>query len=150
MADTFTNLLFHLVFSTKHRAPFLREPLRERLYEYLGGTLRQEGSVLLEIGGMPDHVHLLTRLKADRSVAEAVRTLKSSSSKWVHHTFPQYDEFAWQTGYGAFSVSESQVGVVRRYIRSQPEHHAKVSFQEELVTMLRKNRIEFEERFLNG
>jgi putative transposase len=118
MSDTFTNLLVHIVFSTKHRTPLIQEPLRERLYEYLGGILRQKGGILLEIGGMPDHLHLLARIKADCSVAEIVGTIKSSSSKWVHPTFPQLEEFKWQVGYAAFSVSESQVSAVRRYIRN--------------------------------
>jgi putative transposase len=148
MADTFTNLLVHAVFSTKHRAPFLQEPLRERLYEYVGGILRTEGDILLEIGGMPDHVHLLVRLKADRSVSTMVRAIKSSSSKWVHQTFPDRQSFAWQKGYGAFSVSESQAAKVRRYIRGQAEHHARLSFKDELIGLLRKHRIAFEERYL--
>ena len=148
MADTFTNLLVHIIFSTKHRAPLIQEPLRERLYEYIGGILREEGCTLLEIGGMPDHVHLLARIKADRSIAEIARAVKGSSSKWVHQTFSQSESFAWQVGYGAFSVSESQAPAVRHYIQSQAEHHARLSFKDELIALLQKNRIEFEERFL--
>jgi len=148
MANTFTNLLFHIVFSTKHRAPFVHESLRERLYGYMGGILREEGGILLEIGGMPDHAHLLARLKADCSVAEAVRTVKSSSSKWVHQTFPERVDFAWQTGYAAFSVSESQVATVRRYIKNQEQHHTRLSFKDELIALLQKHGIEFDERYL--
>jgi putative transposase len=148
MSDTFTNLLVHIVFSTKHRAPLIQEPLQERLYEYLGGILRQKGGILLEIGGMPDHVHLLARIKADCSVAEIVGTIKSCSSKWVNPTFPQFEDFKWQVGYAAFSVSESQVSAVRRYIRNQAEHHAHLSFKDELIALLRKHGIEFEERYL--
>ena len=148
MADTFTNLLIHFVFSTKHRIPFLHEPLRERIYEYIGGIVRQEKGILLEIGGMPDHVHILARIKPDRSVADMTRTIKGGSSKWVHQTFPENESFAWQTGYGAFSVSESQVGTIRRYIRNQEEHHARLSYKDELIKMLRKHRIEFDERYL--
>jgi putative transposase len=148
MSDTFTNLLVHVVFSTKHRASLLQEPLRERLYEYIGGILRSEGGTLLEIGGMPDHVHLLVRIKADHSVSTMAKEIKANSSKWVHRTFPEHKAFAWQTGYGAFSVSESQVAAVRRYIRSQAEHHARLSFKDELIALLRRHRIEFEERYL--
>jgi REP element-mobilizing transposase RayT len=148
MADTFTNLLVHVIFSTKHRAALLEEPLRGRLYEYVGGTLRKEGDILLEIGGMPDHVHLLVRLKADHSVSTMARTIKASSSKWVHQTFPDRQNFAWQTGYGAFSVSESQAATVRRYIQGQAEHHARLSFKDELIALLRRHRITFEERYL--
>jgi putative transposase len=148
VANTFTNLLAHVVFSTKHRAPLLQVPLRERLYEYVGGILRKEGDILLEIGGMPDHVHLLVRLKADRSVSVMTRAIKASSSKWVHQTFPDCQSFAWQTGYGAFSVSESRAATVRRYIQGQAEHHARLSFKDELITLLHKHRIAFEERYL--
>ncbi len=148
MANTFTNLLFHIVFSTKHREPLIHPLLRDRLYGYIGGILREEGGILLEIGGMPDHVHLLTRLKADRSVAETVRTVKSGSSKWAHQTFPENAQFAWQVGYGAFSVSESQVATVRHYISTQEEHHTRLSFKDELIALLRKHGIEFDERYL--
>ncbi|HYU35149.1 MAG TPA: transposase, partial [Thermoanaerobaculia bacterium] len=102
----------------------------------------------LEIGGMPDHVHVLARIRPDRSVAEMTRTMKSASSKWVHQTFPASASFAWQAGYAAFSVSESQAGAVRRYIRNQAAHHARLSFKEELISLLRKNRVEFDERYL--
>ena len=148
MADTFTNLLVHVIFSTKHRAPLIAPDLRERLFEYIGGIIRKEKGILLEIGGMPDHVHLLARFKADRSVATMTRSIKSSSTKWVHDAFPERNEFAWQVGYGAFSVSESQVPVVRRYIRSQEAHHARLSFKDELIGLLRRHRIEFDERYL--
>jgi len=148
MADTFTNLLIHFVFSTKHRAPFLQEPLCARVYEYIGGIVRDEKGILLEIGGMPDHVHILARIKADRSVAEMMRTVKASSSKWIRQTVEHEAGFAWQTGYAAFSVSESQVGIVRQYIRNQAVHHARVPFKEELIALLQKNRIEFDEQYL--
>jgi len=148
MADTFTNLLIHFVFSTKNRIPFLQEPLQERTHEYIGGIVREERGIPLEIGGMPDHVHVLARIRPDRSVAEMTRTMKSASSKWVHQTFPASASFAWQAGYAAFSVSESQAGAVRRYIRNQAAHHARLSFKEELISLLRKNRVEFDERYL--
>ncbi len=149
MADTFTNLLIHFVFSTKHRAPYLQESLYPRVYEYIGGIVREEKGILLEIGGMPDHVHILARIKPDRSVAETMRAVKASSSKWIRQTFEHEGGFAWQTGYAAFSVSESQVGVVSRYIRNQAAHHARVPFKEELIALLQKNRLEFDERYLD-
>ncbi len=148
MANTFTNLLVHIVFSTKHRIPFLQEELCERVYDYLGGIIREKKGISLEIGGMPDHVHILARLKSDCSVAELLRPLKSSSSKWFHDTFPQSAEFAWQVGYAAFSVSESQVSAVRRYIRNQAQHHARLSFKDELIALLKKHQIEYDERYL--
>jgi REP element-mobilizing transposase RayT len=148
MADAFTNLVYHLVFSTKHREPSIIESLRDRLYAYMGGIVRQQRGKLFEIGGMPDHVHLLVRLRADASVSETLRTIKANSSRWMNETLPQPKGFRWQAGYGAFSVSESQIPGVRRYIRGQAEHHAKTSFKEELMALLKKNRIEYDERYL--
>jgi len=120
MANTYTNLLYHIVFSTKDRVPMIRQDLQERLYEYMGGIIRGEGGVLLEIGGVADHVHLLTKLKADTAVAVLLR----------------------------LSVSESQAAKVRQYIRTQESHHAKVSFKDELIALLKKHRIEYDERYL--
>jgi REP element-mobilizing transposase RayT len=148
MADTFTNLLIHIVFSTKYRVPFLHDSTRERTYEYIGGIVREKGGILLEIGGMPDHSHLLVRIKASCSVADLVGPVKSSSTKWIHDTFSTLDQFAWQVGYSAFSVSESRVAAVRRYIQNQAEHHRRVPFEEELITLLKKHGVEYDERHL--
>jgi len=90
VADTFTNLLVHIIFSTKNREPLIQEPLRERLYEYIGGIIRKDGGTQLEIGGMPDHVHVLARIKADVAVSEALRSIKAGSSKWVHDAFREH------------------------------------------------------------
>ena len=150
MASTFTNLLFHIVFSTKDRTPSIHDGLRERLYEYMGGIIRGERGTLLEIGGVPDHVHLLAKLKSDISVTEMVRLVKSNSSKWVNESIDPTGRFEWQTGYGAFSVSESQARKVRTYIQTQESHHAKVSFRDELITLLKKHGIEYDERYLLG
>ena len=150
MASTFTNLLYHAVFSTKDRTPAIHEGLRERLYEYMGGIIRGERGVLLEIGGVPDHVHLLMKLKSDMAIAEIVRLIKSNSSKWLNDSNSPTGRFEWQTGYGAFSVSESQVRKVRKYIQTQEGHHAKISFRDELITLLEKHGIEYDERYLLG
>jgi putative transposase len=150
MADTFTNLLYHLVFSTKDRRPLITDDFRERLYEYIGGITRSEGGCLLEIGGVPDHVHILARFKSDLSVAEMVKRIKAKSSKWLNEQPGRSDRFQWQAGYGAFSVSESRAPAVRTYIQRQPEHHARVSLRDELASLLEKNGIEFDERYLLG
>lgn len=150
MANTFTNLLYHIVFSTKDRTPLIHGEMRERLYEYMGGIIRGERGVLLEIGGVPDHVHLLTKLKSDMAVAEMVRLVKSNSSKWWNELDDTKAHFEWQTGYGAFTVSESQVRKVRSYIQTQESHHAKVSFRDELITLLKKHGIEYDEQYLLG
>jgi len=148
MANTYTNLLYHVVFSTKNRVACLTGDVRDPLYHYIGGVIRGEGGTLLEIGGVADHVHLLTRFKAAASVATMVRRIKTSSSKWMSDRSAGGPRFAWQTGYGAFSVSESQVGHVRRYIQKQEEHHRQRTFQEELRDILSKHNIEFDERYL--
>jgi putative transposase len=150
MATTFANLLYHVVFSTKNRLPSIRTEIREPLYEYMGGILRGEGGVLLEIGGMPDHVHLLTKLKTDVAVSVMVQKVKAKSSKWLNGRQGSAERFEWQTGYGIFSVSASLAEKVRRYIRQQEEHHRRVSFRDELVTLLERNGIAYDERYLLG
>jgi REP element-mobilizing transposase RayT len=148
MPQSFTCLHYHLVFSTKHRLAQITVDLAGRLYAYLGGILRSEGGCLLAAGGMPDHVHLLVRLSKQTSIAEALRLLKANSSKWIHETFPDRRDFAWQTGYGAFAVSFSSLASVQRYIAYQAQHHRTVTFQQELVEFLRRHRLEFDERYL--
>jgi REP element-mobilizing transposase RayT len=136
VAGTYTNILLHLAFSTKHREPLITPDLAPRLHGYLGGAVRGEGGLAIEIGGMPDHVHLLVKWRPDEAVSTLLRNMKGGSSRWVHETFPEHRAFAWQEGYGAFSVSESQAEVVRAYIRNQTEHHRKRSFKEEFVALL--------------
>jgi putative transposase len=146
--STFANLLYHVVFSTKGRLPLITEEVKEPLYEYMGGIIRGEGGILLEIGGMPDHVHLLAKFKTDIAVATMVKKVKGKSSKWRNDERGQTERFQWQEGYGAFSVSESLVKKVRNYICTQEEHHRRVSFKEELIALLKKHRIPYDERYL--
>ena len=150
MAGTYTNLLFHLVFSTKERTPLITEAVEGELDGYIGGIIRGEGGALLEIGGMPDHVHILARFKADASVSAMVRKIKSMSSKWMNERPDARERFEWQGGYGAFSVSESRVPAVRRYLRSQKEHHKKISFRDELIALFKAHGIQYDERYLLG
>ena len=150
MATTFSNLVYHIVFSTKNRLPLIGRAERDPLYQYIGGIVRTERGALLEIGGMPDHVHLLVRFKPDFPVPAAVRTIKANSSRWWNARHGHNGRFEWQTGYGVFSVSESQVPRVQRYIQTQEEHHARVSFRDELVELLNRHGIAFDERYLLG
>ena len=113
MASTLTNLLYHIVFSTKHREPIITKPIRADLYAYIGGIVSGEGGVLLDIGGMPDHVHLVTRFKSEPSVATMLKKIKSKSSQWLNDKPNRPGRFQWQTGYGAFTVSVSQLDFVR-------------------------------------
>ena len=148
MATTFSNLLYHVVFSTKYRQPSIHSEIREPLYEYVGGILRAEGAILLEIGGMPDHVHLLLKSKTDVAVSLVVQKVKAKSSKWLNERQGSSERFQWQTGYGIFSVSASLAERVRTYIRTQEEHHQKVSFRDELARLLERNGIPYDERYL--
>ncbi|MBU0638517.1 MAG: IS200/IS605 family transposase [Planctomycetes bacterium] len=144
MGHTYSNLLVHVIFSTKNRTPSITPPIRTRLYEYLGGVARKEFGRALTIGGTPDHLHALVSLNADVSIAEALRKWKSLSSGWVHKSFSDAQAFAWQAGYGAFSVSQSNVAAVRAYIARQEEHHRRVTFDEELRTFLERHGVPYD------
>ena len=148
MAHTFTNLLTHIIFSTKNRAPYINAALKSELFAYMGGIARELNGMALTINGMPDHVHLLVRLPPSISLSDFMRILKTNSSRWVHRKWPRWSEFAWQTGYGAFSVSRSAIEVVQRYIQDQEQHHKKLSFQEEIVAFLKRQGVEYDERFI--
>jgi REP element-mobilizing transposase RayT len=139
---------FHCVFSTKERRPFITPELRDRLWPFLGGIARQNKMKAIEIGGVADHVHLLLSLPSTMPVSKAMQLVKGGSSKWIHETFPEQRGFAWQDEYGAFSVSVSQLDKTIEYIKSQPEHHRKITFQEEFLALLKKHRIEYDERYL--
>ncbi len=141
MPATFSNLLYHVVFSTKNRASIIHDHLQPELFRYIGGIVRSKGGILLEVGGMPDHIHLVLMINPHVSVSEMVCGLKSNSSKWIHET-TLHKMFAWQSGYGAFTVSRSQIPAVRKYVRNQPEHHRVRSFQEEFLELLKKQGID--------
>ncbi len=143
---SYTNLLYHIVYATKGRAPLITRTLRPRLHEYLGGTVRGLGGIALEINGTNDHVHVLARVRPTISVSEFLSKLKSGSSGWAKRQ--TNGRFGWQARFGAFTVSESQVERVRRYIRNQEAHHRRQSFEEELKALLRAHRINFDERHL--
>jgi REP element-mobilizing transposase RayT len=148
MSHSFTNLLFHLVWSTRERIPWLTAEVRPQLFAYLGGVVRDAGGIALLVNGVEDHVHLLVKLRQDRALADVVRAVKANSSGWVHRTFATHPCFAWQTGYGAFSVSFSQVEHVREYIANQEEHHRGRSYQDEFRAFLRVHHIDFTEEDL--
>jgi REP element-mobilizing transposase RayT len=148
MSSTLTNLLYHIVFSTKNREPIITTPIRAELYKYIGGIVRGEGGTLLEIGGMPDHVHLVVRFKAEPSVATMVKIIKSKSSKWLNEQPKRPGRFEWQRGYAAFTVSVSQLAGVRTYVKNQEQHHRHKTFQDELRLLLEKHGVEYDERYL--
>lgn len=148
MAHTFTNLLTHIIFSTKDRMPLLDTEIRPRLFAYMGGIIRELGGVALNINGPMDHVHMLASLPAKFAPSEFIGKVKANSTGWVHKEFSNQRAFSWQVGYAAFSVSHSQKQTIHDYIAKQEEHHRKMSFQEELVAFLKKHEIEYDERYL--
>ena len=146
MSRTFTNLLTHLVFSTKDREPLIRADMRGELHAYLGGLTRELRGKAFGINGTRDHVHMLVNLPPNVCVSDAMRFIKSNSSAWARDKWKRL--FAWQLGYGAFSVSKSNVPQVLRYIANQESHHRKVEFRDEFMELLRKHGIDYEERYL--
>ena len=147
MPSTYLSLHYHLIFSTKERRLLIADPWRDRLHAYLGGTVHTLGGVPQAIGGTADHVHMLVGLRATRCLAEVLREIKRPSSQWVHETLG-VAEFAWQEGYGAFTVSASGLAAVKRYILRQEEHHRKKTFQEEYVELLQRSGVEYDVQYL--
>jgi putative transposase len=149
MGHTYSSLLYHIVFSTKNRAPVIAPELSTRLFAYMGGIARQFG-VPLAVNGTTDHVHLLVSLRPVTSVSEILRVVKTNSCRWVHEEYPDQRRFAWESGYGAFSVSGSNLAKVSDYIESQQERHRKISFQQEFASLLRKHGLAvYEDRTVN-
>ena len=149
MPQSLSVVHIHLVFSTKNRVPFLRDAvLLSEMQAYLGGVSAKLDCPPTLVGGTEDHVHLLCRLGRTVSQADWVKEIKRVSSTWIKEREAQMADFAWQAGYGAFSVSASNMGRVRAYIAGQEEHHRKVSFQDEYRAFLRKHGIEWDERYV--
>jgi putative transposase len=145
---SYVSAYFHCVFSTKERRPLIKPELRDRLWPFLGGIARQQKMKAIEIGGVEDHVHIVLSLPATLAISKAMQLIKGGSSKWVHETFPDQWLFAWQEEYGAFSVSVSQLDKTIAYVRNQPEHHRKMTFQEEFLMLLKKHGVEYDARYL--
>ncbi|MEN6627115.1 MAG: IS200/IS605 family transposase [Candidatus Sumerlaeia bacterium] len=145
MAGTYTCLQYHLVFSTKDRLPLITPEIQNNLYAYLGGIVRGKKGVAYQIGGISDHIHMLVRLHQDTKIQDFLRDVKSESSGWIHRTHRTMRGFAWQDGYGAFTVSMSQSNRVKTYIANQLQHHQKRGFKDEFRGFLRAHQIEFDE-----
>ncbi len=147
MASTFTSLAYHVVFSTKFRKRTLTNAIRGETYNYIAGIIANQQGQLLDIGGVDDHIHLLTSCPPRIALADFVRDIKANASKWLREDQRQND-FGWQTGYAAFTVSCSQIDAVREYIRNQVEHHRKQSFEDEFRAILNRHGIAFDEKYL--
>ena len=152
MGHSYTSSLYHCIFSTKDRHPLLTPDLRNRLFPFMGGIARTNGMRMLEIGGIENHVHFLLSLPAPLAIAKAIQLIKGGSSKWVNDTFPgKRRSFAWQEGYGAFSISVSQVSRTIRYIQNQEEHHKRgKTFEQEFIAFLKRHGIEYDEKHVWG
>jgi putative transposase len=148
MAQSLHQCFGHLVFSTKGREPLIVGEIESRLYEYLGGIVRALGGCLIEINGMPDHIHLVIRQSKVVADQEFVGRLKGDSSRWVNLTFPGRPRFVWQAGYGWFSVGAKDLGRAVEYLRRQKEHHRTVTFREEYCRFLELYGVEYDERYL--
>jgi putative transposase len=149
MANTYTSLHYHIVFSTKNREPWISQSIEQRVWEYLGGIARKNDIVPVRIGGVDDHVHLVASIPPTLAISKAVQLIKGGSSLWFHETFHR-SAFAWQDGYGAFTVSKSQLPEVLRYVDEQRDHHRRQTFQEEYRALLDRHGIDYEERYLWG
>ncbi len=148
MSQSLARIISHLTFSTKLRRPFIAPELRVDMNAYLGGILKELKSPAIEINCVADHVHVLFCLSRNHSLAKVVEEVKKGSSKWIKTRSPALSEFYWQAGYGSFSVSQSNVAAVRKYIVHQEEHHQKMTFQQEFVALLKKHHIPFDERYI--
>jgi putative transposase len=147
MPSTHVSLHYHIVFSTKDRIPIIGDGWRDRMHQFLGGCVRTFGGTPLAVGGVADHVHAVAGLRATHCVSDMMCEVKRASSAWAHDTIG-IQRFAWQEGYGAFSISPSQVDSVVRYTLDQKRHHQKRSFQEEYRALLQQAGIEYDERYL--
>lgn len=144
---TFSNLVVHLIFGTHQRRPVISAEMRPELRAYLGGLTRQLKGKALTVNAVADHAHMLVSLRATIPVSDAMRMIKANSSRWINQKWRKV-KFGWQQGYGAFSVSQSNVPAVREYIENQEEHHQKMSFETEMLTFLKKHGIEYDARYI--
>ena len=148
MANTYTQLYVHVVFAVKGRANLISRTWKENLYQYITGIINNKNQKLLIINGMPDHLHLLIRLKPDCNLSDLIRDIKSNSSKWVNENKRVPGKFEWQTGFGAFTVGQSQIKTVVNYILNQEEHHKKKTFRDEYIEFLTAYQIDFKPEYI--
>lgn len=148
MANTYSQIYLHFVFSTKNRAKLISHEIEERVWAYIAGVAKHHGMTPIQMGGIETHVHALVGLPTTLSTSQAARALKGDSSYGIRREFPGMAGFGWQDGYGAFSVSHSAVQSVVQYIKDQREHHLTRSFEDEYVALLKKHGIDYDDRYL--
>jgi REP element-mobilizing transposase RayT len=150
MANNYTSLHYHIIFSTKNREPWITPDIEERVWAFIGGIARKHKMTALQVGGIDDHIHALVTAPPTIAICQIAQYLKGESSKWIHEEFAGLRNFGWQDGYGAFGVSKASIPEVVRYIQNQREHHRTRTFQEEYLEFLRANGIDYDERYLWG
>jgi putative transposase len=148
VAQTLVSILIHAVFSTKNRTDAITPEVEPELHAYMGGILKHLDSPCLAINGTANHVHLLISQSKNSPLSEVMAELKKSSSKWIKTKGEKFKSFAWQEGYAAFSIGQSNVQALKDYIARQKEHHRKTTFQDELIAILRKYRVPYDERYI--
>mgnify|MGYP006307689323 CR=1 FL=1 len=148
MAQSFSQIFVHAVFSTKKRYPFIKAEIESELFAYMGDSIKRLKGIPILINGIANHVHVFSTLPKLITVPKLIEELKRNSSRWIKSKGVSYQRFAWQNGYGAFSVSESQLRIVLQYIQRQKEHHKKRSFQEEFIEILEKHNIEYDPKYI--
>jgi REP element-mobilizing transposase RayT len=148
MAQSLSNVLLHIVFSTKNRHPWIDVDIEEELFKYIAGTCRKLGCPSHKIGGADDHIHIACSLSRTMAISQLLEEVKTGSSKWIKTKADQYIDFAWQNGYGAFSIGQSQLPDLKNYVGNQREHHRRLSFQDEFRQILAKYDVEYDERYV--
>ena len=148
MAQSLADVILHFVFSTKGRIPWIRSDIEEELYQYISGICRNLDSPVIKINGVKDHIHVLLQLGKTMPISKLISEIKSNSSRWIKTKGDHYRDFAWQGGYGVFSLSRPSLEGAKKYLSSQKEHHTKVSFKEEFLEMLKRAQISYDEKYL--
>lgn len=148
MANTYSNLFYHIVFSTKNREDFIAPEIEGRVWAYIGGVARKHKMTALQVGGTENHIHGLILAPPTIAPSKIAQWIKGDSSKWIHEEFLRIRGFAWQDGYGIFTVSKSSTPNVIEYIRNQREHHSGQSFEDEYLELLKLHGVDYDERFL--
>ena len=148
MPNTYTQIHIHCIFAVQNRSSLIHDTWQEELYKYITGIIQNHGHKLLQIGGMPDHVHILFGMRASESLSDLMKAVKGESSEWINKRKFVRSRFSWQGGYGAFSYSKSQLNNVVKYINSQPEHHKKKDFVSEYIDFLKAFGVEYNEQYV--
>ena len=150
MTHSYRSHYFHLVWSTKERSNWINKDMKDRLYAYIGGIVKEDNRSLLCVGGTANHVHLLVSMGNVDNFSVLIKKIKVNSSVWIRKNFPALHYFSWQEGYGSFSTSYSSINIITNYINNQEKHHSKMTFEEEYLQILQKHKLKFDERFVFG